>query len=174
MKNFSFFSSFCLGILSFNPVFANEADIVLGFYMPPEKKSIVEIFKCEEKYCGRTVCLKNNVYLETEKDKGVPGTPYLDHNNEDPKLRTRPSLGKVNLMRFEYIGEGVYKNGRVYNPHDGKTYCGRLTVLEGGKRLDLKGTLCSVTFLGKTMTWSKVENLSEVTSSWYCTFKKKK
>ncbi len=173
MKKKYLISIFLFCTLSAGSLLAQEADVAIGRYIPPEKDSVIEIFKCGDKYCGKTVCIKDNFYPEKDKDKGVPGTPYLDHNNEDPKLRTRPNLGMVFLTGFDYVGEGVYKNGRIYNPRDGKTYCGKFSALEGGNRLDLKGTLCSFTFLGKTNTWLKLGNLNLDAPNWDCTFKKK-
>ncbi|XDD46266.1 DUF2147 domain-containing protein [Leptospira sp. WS39.C2] len=155
-------------------LFGQDASVALGRYLPPEKDSVIEIFKCGDKYCGKTVCIKDNAYPEKEKDKGIPGTPYLDHNNEDPKLRTRPNLGMVFITGFDYVGEGVYKNGKIYNPRDGKTYCGKFTALDGGNRLDLKGTLCSITFIGKTNNWVKLGSMNLDDSRWDCTFKTKK
>ncbi|TGL60298.1 DUF2147 domain-containing protein [Leptospira ognonensis] len=168
---------FSIGLFAFGlstSVSAQEADVAVGRYLPPEKDSVIEIFKCGEKYCGKTVCIKDNAYQEKEKDKGVVGTPYLDHNNEDPRLRTRPNLGMVFISGFDYVGEGVYKNGRIYNPRDGKTYCGKFTSLDGGNKLDLKGTLCSLSFIGKTNSWVKLSGVNLDEPKWDCTFKTKK
>ncbi len=168
---------FSIGIISLGlsqPVFSQDADVAVGQYLPPEKDSVIEIYKCGNKYCGKTICIKDNAYQEKEKDKGVPGTPYLDHNNEDPKLRTRPNLGMTFITGFDYVGDGVYKNGSIYNPRDGKTYCGKFTSLEGGKQLDLKGTLCSVSFIGKTNSWTRLAGLDLSDSRWDCVNKPKK
>jgi uncharacterized protein (DUF2147 family) len=156
------------------PILSEEADAAVGQYIPPEKDSVIEIYKCADKYCGKTICIKDNAYPEKDKDKGVPGTPYLDHNNEDPKLRTRPNLGMTFITGFEYVGEGVYKNGKIYNPRDGKTYCGKFTSLEGGNKLDLKGTLCSISFIGKTNSWVKLSGVNLADPRWDCVNKPKK
>lgn len=154
-------------------IYADDADIAVGRYIPPEKDSVIEIFKCGDKYCGKTICIKDNAYPAGSKE-GIPGTPYLDHHNEDPKLRTRPNLGMVFVKDFDYVGEGVYKNGKIYNPRDGKTYCGKFTALENGNRLDLRGQLCAISFLGKTNTWTRLQNVSLDDPRWDCTFKTKK
>lgn len=172
----NFKKAFCIGLVSFGlapSVSAQEADAAVGRYLPPEKDSVFEIFKCGEKYCGKMICIKDNAYKESEKEDGVPGTPYLDHHNEDAKLRSRPNLGLQFITGFDYIGEGVYKNGRIYNARDGKTYCGKFTIMPGDK-LDLKGVLCSITFIGKTNTWIKVGNFNLDDPRWDCQFKAKK
>jgi len=166
---------FCVGIFAFGltqSISAQEADAAVGRYTPPEKDSVVEIFKCGDKYCGKTVCIKDNFYTADDKN-GVPGTPKLDHNNEDEKLRKRPSLGLQFISGFDYIGEGVYKNGKIYNPRDGKTYCGKFTVV-GTDKLDLKGTLCSMSFIGKTNSWTRLAGINIDDPKWDCTFKTKK
>ena len=166
-----------IGIISLglsHPVFSEDADVAVGQYLPPEKDSVIEIYKCGSKYCGKTICIKDNAYKEKEKDQGVVGTPYLDHNNENASLRTRPNLGMTFIKDFDYVGDGVYKNGSIYNPRDGKTYCGKFTSLEGGKQLDLKGTLCSVSFIGKTNSWARLAGLDLSDSRWDCVNKPKK
>ncbi len=131
---------------------ANEADAVLGKYLPPEKDSVFEIYKCGDKFCGKIACIKDNFYPPGSKD-GVPGTPYLDHNNEDPKLRSRPNLGMVFLTGFSYEGNGKYKGGKIYNARDGKTYCGQMELKDN--ILDLRGHLCISSLFGKTNKWTK-------------------
>ena len=151
--------------------FSVFADPIIGKYLPPEKDSVIEMFACGSKICGRTLCIKNNAYPADSKE-GVPGTPYLDHKNEDASLRTRPNLGMQFLNNFEPKGEGKYADGKIYNPRDGKTYCGKIT-LEGNK-LDLKGHLCISSFLGKTNTWNKVDDIGFTNDKiWDCVGKKK-
>lgn len=167
----------CIGMFAVGfstSVTAQEADAAIGRYVPPEKDSVIEIFKCGEKYCGKTICIKDNAYRESESADGKPGTPYLDHHNEDVKLRSRPNLGMQFISGFDYVGEGVYKNGKIYNPRDGKTYCGKFTVI-GTDKLDLKGTLCSISFIGKTNSWTRLADPKLVDDAkWDCTFKTKK
>lgn len=134
---------------------AQDADAVLGKYLPPEKDSVIEIIKCGSKYCGRTVCIKDNAYPAGSKD-GTPGTPYLDHKNPNPKLRTRPNKGMQFLHGMVYDGKGEYKDGKVYNPRDGKTYCAKMSL--NGNKLELRGHLCISSFLGKSNTWTKLGN----------------
>lgn len=163
----------CLVSLGSYAIQAQEADSIVGKYLPPEKDSVIEVFKCGAKYCGRTFCIKDNAYKESEKENGVVGTPYLDHNNEDTKLRKRPNLGMEFLTGFDYEGEGLYKNGKVYNPRDGKTYCAKMTLIDPNK-LALKGHICGISFLGKTNEWARLTGINLDDPKWDCMGKTKK
>lgn len=147
------------------PLSAQDNDAVLGKYIPPEKDSVFEIYKCQDKYCGRIYCIKDNAYPAGSKN-GTPGTPYLDHNNENPKLRTRPNLGMEFLKNFAAGGNGHYKDGKVYNARDGKTYCGKMDL--NGNILELKGHLCISSWLGKTSTWTRLSGVNLADPAWDC------
>ena len=49
----------------------------------------------------------------------------------------------------------VLEGGKVYDPNNGKTYCGKLTLKE--KVIDLRGYICSMSFLGRTSQWTLAE-----------------
>lgn len=149
------FVSICAIILGTANVQAQEADKIVGKYLPPEKDSVIEVFKCGDKYCGRTFCIKDNAYPADSKE-GVPGTPYLDHHNPDPELKKKPNLGAQFLHNFVFKSEGKYVDGKIYNPRDGKTYCGKMDL--DGDTLFLKGHLCIASFLGKTNEWKRVDS----------------
>ena len=62
---------FSIGIISLGlsqPVFSQDPDVAVGQYLPPEKDSVIEIYKCGNKFCGKTICIKDNAYKEKEKD----------------------------------------------------------------------------------------------------------
>ncbi|WCL48985.1 DUF2147 domain-containing protein [Leptospira sp. GIMC2001] len=144
---------------------AQDADPILGKYIPPEKDSVIEIFKCGDKICGRTFCIKDNAYPADSKH-GTPGTPYLDHNNPDPKLKTRPNLGMQFLSGFKAESGGKYADGKVYNPRDGKTYCAKMELQ--GNKLELRGHLCISSWLGKTNVWNRMSGLNLNDKAWDC------
>ena len=50
--------------------------------------------------------------------------------------------------------EGKYTEGKVYKK--GKTYCGKITLNPDGT-LGLRGFLCSMSFIGKSDTWTRVK-----------------
>jgi len=75
--------------------------------------------------------------------------------NPDPALRDRPLLGLTIMSGFASAGEGKWKNGRVYNPNNGKTYKCKLTLIDENT-LELRGYI-GISLLGRTETWTRRE-----------------
>ncbi len=133
-------------------LWAGQADDILGVWFNGEKDAQIEIVKCGEGYCGKVVWLKEPNYPEGSKD-GVPGTPKLDHNNPDPARRQEPIIGLVIVRDFHYAGDNVWKGGTVYDPKNGKTYRGKMTLVSHD-RLDLRGFI-GISLIGRTTTWTR-------------------
>jgi uncharacterized protein (DUF2147 family) len=51
-------------------------------------------------------------------------------------------------------GKDVWEDGKILDPENGKTYTLRLTPIEGGKKLEVRG---SVLGIGRTQTWTRVQ-----------------
>jgi uncharacterized protein (DUF2147 family) len=51
-------------------------------------------------------------------------------------------------------GKDVWEDGKILDPENGKNYTLRLTPIEGGKRLEVRG---SVFGIGRTQTWVRVQ-----------------
>lgn len=51
-------------------------------------------------------------------------------------------------------GKAVWEGGRILDPENGKTYALRLTPVEGGQKLDVRG---SIGPFGRTQTWVRVQ-----------------
>jgi uncharacterized protein (DUF2147 family) len=152
MNNY-FQSTIFLCILLVSPAaFAATADDILGVWFNSEKDAQIEIAKCGEKYCGTVVWLKEPNYPEGSKD-GIPGTPKIDHHNPDPSLRKTPIIGLQIVYDFSYAGENLWKDGRVYDPKNGKTYKGKMTLVSP-MRLDLRGYI-GIALIGRTATWTR-------------------
>ena len=128
------------------------ADDILGVWDNQEKDAKIEIFKCGEKYCGKIVWLKEPNYPEGS-DEGLPGTPRLDNNNPDPMQRTRPVIGLRIMHDFAYAGDDRWKGGKVYDPKNGKTYSGKMTLVSPGK-LNLRGFI-GISIIGRTAIWTR-------------------
>lgn len=125
-------------------------DKIIGKWVPGHGKAHVEIYKSGNKYYGKTVWLKEPNDPET-------GKPKLDKNNPESSLRTKPRLGLVILKDFTYNAtDKVFEGGKVYDPEKGKEYCGKLT-LKDANTIEMKGFLCSLTFLGKSDTWTRAK-----------------
>lgn len=51
-------------------------------------------------------------------------------------------------------GKAVWEDGKILDPENGSTYTLRLTPVEDGKKLDVRG---SIGPFGRTQTWTRVE-----------------
>ncbi len=131
------------------PLFAQtfNADMILGTWIPKKGDSHVKIEKIGTKYFGKVVWLKN----PNEKDNSGPD---LDDKNPDKAMRTVPILGLRVLKNFVYEGDGIFKEGNAYDPNNGKTYCGKITIIDANN-IDMRGSICGLGFLGRTETWTR-------------------
>jgi uncharacterized protein (DUF2147 family) len=125
---------------------------ILGIWLNAEQDASIEITMCGERYCGRIIWLKEPDYPAGAKD-GMPGTPKLDHNNPDPMHRKDPIIGLEIVKAFRFVGDDRWEDGTVYDPKNGKTYQGKMTLLSS-HRLDLRGFI-GISLLGRTTTWTR-------------------
>src|SRR5689334_14068941 len=79
-----------------------------------DNKVAVQIFDCSNLLCGRIV------WLGTPRD--AAGSLHLDKKNPDLALRPRLVCGLMILEGLQPAGPGRWKNGRFYNPDDGRQY----------------------------------------------------
>jgi len=78
-----------------------------------------------------------------------------DVKNPDLKLRNRPLIGVPIIWGYR-AGRRIWRNGRIYNPDDGKTFGSSLQRLENGN-LKVKGCLGP---LCVTNLWTPVNQLA--------------
>jgi uncharacterized protein (DUF2147 family) len=50
-------------------------------------------------------------------------------------------------------GKDVWEDGKILDPENGRDYALRLTPIEGGRKLEVRG---SFAFIGRTQTWVRV------------------
>ncbi len=69
--------------------------------------------------------------------------------------KDKPIVG-MDLIRGVKKTEGkdVWEGGKIMDPESGKEYTLRLTPIDGGKKLDVRG---SVLFISRTQTWVRVQ-----------------
>jgi uncharacterized protein (DUF2147 family) len=115
----------------------------------------VHIERCGEAYCGAIAWMKQPTYPPGSHD-GPPGEPKRDARNPDSSLSTRPLLGLRILERFTYRDdEATWGGGRLYDPEEGKTYRGRMRLLDRD-RLELRGYV-GIPLLGRTVVWTRAQ-----------------
>lgn len=119
-----------------------SADSVIGTWHSPTKNGVISIQRCGSSICGT---------LESGDDiKANPGAK--DVNNKDTAQRGRTLKGLTMLSGFKQ-GDGVWEDGNVYNPNDGRTYSGKITPVDANT-LKLRG--CVFVPLCKTETWTRI------------------
>ena len=82
------------------------------------------------------------------------GEARYDKNNPDESKRDRRLLGITILEGLEYVGDGEFENGEIYDPNNGKTYKAKATQT-GPDTLDARGYI-GISLVGKTQTWHRV------------------
>ncbi len=69
--------------------------------------------------------------------------------------KDQPVLG-LEIIRGarKVTGKDVWEGGKILDPENGRDYALRLTPIEGGRKLEVRG---SVAFIGRTQTWVRVQ-----------------
>jgi uncharacterized protein (DUF2147 family) len=135
---------FCT-LLMADPAKADET--LLGVWLHENQRIHIEIFPCENLYCGKIVWLKF-----PNDDQGEPIT---DVENPDPALRDRPLMGALLLRDLRQTGPGTWEDGLVYNPDDGQHYKADMEMRADGS-VDMRAYVL-VPMLGKTLVWTPVD-----------------
>lgn len=121
---------------------ATAADIE-GLWLSPSRSAHIKIEHCGDSLCGRLI----------SATKPNTNPQYLDVHNHDPSQRTRSVIGTLLLEGFTG-GPVKWTGGRVYNPGDGNTYSGTLT-LRDEDHLELRG--CALWVLCKSQVWTRLD-----------------
>jgi uncharacterized protein (DUF2147 family) len=113
-----------------------------GLWRTPGDGGVVRV-----SHCGASLCA---TLLTSDRIRQDPG--LVDAHNPDAALRKRPLKG-VELFKDFKRSDGAWRDGEIYNPHDGGTY--HATVeLEGPDRLKVTG--CIFAPLCKTQVWERL------------------
>ena len=128
------------------PLAAVFAQDVVGKWKLEDGSAIVEVYQEGDVFNGKIVWLKN----PTEAD----GSPAVDSNNPDAKLRSRQLIG-LNMLSGLKKNGGEYSGGSIYDPGNGKTYNCSMKV--EGDTLKVRGSLDKRGLLGRTMDWFRVK-----------------
>ena len=85
--------------------------------------------------------------------KGADQTRRCTDCTDDRK--DQPLIGLEIIRGAKKVeGKDVWEGGQILDPENGKSYNLRLTPVEGGKKLDVRG---SILFIGRTQTWVRVQ-----------------
>lgn len=106
-------------------------------------KSVVEIFE------ARDGTLSGRVVEILHSDRGP--NPVCDKCSGE--LKNKPVKGMVILWGVRRKGN-VWEGGQILDPASGKVYSVKLTPVDGGRKLDVRGFM-GFSLLGRTQTWTR-------------------
>ncbi len=130
---------------------ANPQDIV-GKWMTPENKAIIQIEYKEGEYTGKIFRINPGSYIN--------GNVPKDILNMEPALRSRSLEGLTTLSGITYDRSKKRWNAeRMYDPERGKYYEGYIIVANKDE-LQVRGHVPGKKWLGKTEIWTRVEGVS--------------
>ena len=135
---------FVVLLLSQSIAFAQDGDVILGNWFTANGNSIVQIYQCGQKYCGKISWLKNPTYKD--------GSEKVDKNNPDESKRSRKIMGLDIVYGFKFNGENKWVDGKIYDPDNGKTYSCKMTL--EGNELNVRGYI-GIALIGRTTVWKR-------------------
>ena len=91
--------------------------------------------------------------IEKRLGKDVKPGDVCDQCSDDRK--DKPIVG-LEIIRGAKKAEGrdVWEGGKILDPENGRDYTLRMTPIEGGKKLEVRG---SIGPFGRTQTWMRVQ-----------------
>jgi len=86
----------------------------------------------------------------------TPSTEPNCHLCTDDR-KGKPKIG-LEIIRGgqQSDGKSVWEGGKILDPENGKNYSLRLTPIDGGKKLEVRGYI-GAPLLGRTQTWIRVQ-----------------
>ena len=118
-----------------------------GVWLTEDKDAALTITNCGGQLCGWIV------WLESPTDRS--GSLRLDQNNPDPAKQTQRICGLVVISGLKRSGPDTW-DGSVYNPQDGQTYSGNITVVSE-KALEVRAYI-GLPIFGRSQTWTRVNS----------------
>lgn len=85
--------------------------------------------------------------------KGADQNKVCDECSDDRKNKKVIGLEIIRGAK-KTDGKEVWEGGKILDPENGKEYTLRMTPIEGGKKLEVRG---SVFGIGRTQTWVRVQ-----------------
>lgn len=108
-----------------------------------ELKSEITITEKNGVVSGRVTKL-----LRKDADQAARCTECSDDRKDQPILGLEIIRGAKKTE-----GQPVWEGGQILDPENGRSYTLRLTPVENGQKLEVRG---SIAFIGRTQTWVRV------------------
>ena len=112
-----------------------------------KEKSLVRIVESGGVYTGK---------VEKVIDPDAPKDAVCKDCTDERKDQPVVGMTIIRNMKQSYGDKAVFEGGDVLDPNNGKVYSAKLTLVEGGKKLDVRGYV-GTPLLGRTQTWQRVE-----------------
>jgi uncharacterized protein (DUF2147 family) len=113
-----------------------------------QPKSIVQITENNGEYKATIVKLLNRTPEDIARDGVQPKCTKCDDERKD-----QPIEG-MNIMWGVSKDGDVWDGGKIIDPKSGKTYKVKLTLVDGGSKLDVHGYI-GFALLGRSQTWER-------------------
>lgn len=123
----------------------NAQKDIVGVWYNTLKTGKVQIIEKDGKFFGKIIWLKEPLDEKT-------GKPKTDINNPDANKHKNAIIGLNVLSGFKYE-DGVYVDGKIYDPENGKLYSCKMT-LKDKDHLDVRGYI-GFSLLGRTENWTR-------------------
>lgn len=142
----------CLGLLAVTLLAPHAASAKetspVGLWWADRGSAQVEVREADGELTGTIVWLR--------LPYGVDGRTLRDVEHPDPARHDTPVVGLTMLSGFrrESADSDVWSGGSIYDPGNGRTYQGTITM-DGEDRLLLRGFI-GISLLGRTTTWIRV------------------
>jgi uncharacterized protein (DUF2147 family) len=112
-----------------------------------KEKSLVRIVENGGVFSGR---VEKIVDPDSPKDAVCKDCP--DDRKDKPVL----GLTIIRDVKANASDKAVFDGGDILDPNNGKVYRVKLTLIDGGSKLDVRGYI-GTPLLGRTQTWVRVE-----------------
>ncbi len=146
----------CAWMFAVVPALAGDAPSPVGTWLTERGGADIKIADCGGKLCGSIAWVKEPL--------DAHGQPKVDSKNPVESLRSRKILGLPILSGFVPSGDGgVWKDGLIYNPDDGRTYRCTLTMVDD-HTMRVRGYI-GISLLGKTQVWTRVDGTTAPASA---------
>lgn len=112
-----------------------------------KEKSLVRIVETNGVFSGK---------VEKIIDPDAPKDAVCKDCSDERK--DKPILGMTIIrgVKADASEKGVFDGGDILDPNNGKVYKVKLTLVDNGAKLDVRGYI-GMPMLGRTQTWSRVE-----------------
>ena len=92
------------------------------------------------------------IFVVTSAPSWAQMTPEGLWRNIDDK--TGEAKAEIRIQANKAGGKDVWEGGKILDPENGRNYTLRMTPVEGGKKLEVRGSFGP---FGRTQTWVRVQ-----------------